>query len=489
MVHIVSSFQIFVISYYSVTDKSLADGRKFSLWKKLCHQKTGDGAFRFQKGRFFVSSGTLGQLIHTYRKKCGKSIADIKKETNISEKALRRLESDLTNHPKLETVEKVAKSLVIPFTEIVGKVVPIQKNQECVKEILIRVLPEASKSLLTEVVHQYVTLGQDVRKGLIDVLNIAEETNSISSAEKLYSVLGKHAMSYQECDIMAAAMFEEYLIARDKDMSNSYYLGKRLIEVSNFLTEENRVIAYYKVGVHALIIKKPYESNEFLGKIVLDSTIRDTVFKEKAYHAFYNNLIDIGDIDRADQFLEEYALKFNKYESSYYKIDKAIVYARRNDVGRAIPLLEKYLEDYEFHHNTIVAINELMQLYIKSNNMHEARKLYCFEEIVNKILESKNLKGPFNELYYGLYLRNKGRVEFLLGEVKNSVKALLGSMRIFAQLGLQQEFLESMELLYKLNATQVTGLYASGKSMIGIDSQLIITDLLNMVIQKGKRGL
>lgn len=435
------------------------------------------------------SSSTLGQLIHSYRKKCGKSIADLKKETNISEKVLRRLESDLTNQPKLETVEKVAKSLVIPFTEVVEKVVPIQKNQERVREILIRILPEASENLLSEIVHQYVTVGQDIKKGLIDVFNIAKETNSISSAEKLYSVLGKHAMSYQECGIMASCMFYEYVIARDRDISKSYYLGKRLIEVSNFLNDDQKIEAYYKVGVHALILKKPYESNEILGKIVLDDTIKDTIFKEKAYHAFYNNLIDIGDIDRADKYLEEYALKYDKYESNYYKIDKAIIYARRNDIDKAITLLEKYLENYEFHHNTIVVINELMQLYIKSNRIHEARKMYCFEELVVKILERKNLKGPFNDLYYGLYLRIKGRVEFLLGEVKSSVKALLGSMRIFAKLGLQQEFLESMELLYKLNATQVTGLYTSGKSMIDIDSQLVISDLLNVVIQKGKRGL
>ncbi|PCN44501.1 hypothetical protein B9C88_09820 [Brevibacillus laterosporus] len=436
-----------------------------------------------------MNSCTLGQLIHTYRKKCGKSIADIKNETNISEKVLRRLESDLTNQPKLETIEKVAKSLVIPFTEVVEKVVPIQKNQERVREILIRILPEASENLLSEIVHQYVTVGQDIKKGLIDVFNIAKEPKSVNSAEKLYSVLGKHAMSYKECGIMASCMFYEYMIARDRDISKSYYLGKRLIEVSNFLNDDQKIEAYYKVGVHALIIKKPYESNEFLEKIVLDSTIKDTGFKEKAYHAFYNNLIDIGDIDRADHFLEEYALKYNKYDSNYYKIDKAIICARRNEIDRAIDLLEKYLENYEFHHNTIVVINELMQLYIKSNRVHEARKMYRFEELFDKILARNNLRGPFNELYYGLYLRIKGRVEFLLGEVKTSVKALLGSMRTFAQMGLQQEFLESMELLYKLNATQVTGLYASNRTMIDINSQLIISELLNTVIQKEKRGI
>ncbi|XOS91812.1 hypothetical protein ACLMAB_26025 [Brevibacillus laterosporus] len=101
------------------------------------------------------------------------------------------MENDLTNHPKLETIEKVAKSLVIPYTEIAEKVVPIQRNQECVREILIRVLPEASKKLLTEVVHQYVTLGHDIREGLIEVLNIARSAKNIDNAEKLYSVLGK----------------------------------------------------------------------------------------------------------------------------------------------------------------------------------------------------------------------------------------------------------------------------------------------------------
>ncbi|MGG0753741.1 helix-turn-helix domain-containing protein [Brevibacillus laterosporus] len=434
------------------------------------------------EGEIFVtSSNTLGQLIHTYRKKCGKSIADIKEETNISEKVLRRLESDLTNHPKLETIERVAKSLVIPYTEIAERVVPIQRNQECVREILIRVLPEASKMLLTDVVHQYVTLGHSIREGLIEVLNIAKTAKNVDNAEKLYSVLGKHAMNYQENDIMASAMFEEYLIARDKDLSNSYYLGKRLFEVAHFLPEENRVIAYYKVGVHARIIKKYHESNEYLKNIIDNPKSKNKQFQEKAYHAYYNNLITLEKLDEAEFYLEKYAKLFNRYNSAYYKIDKAIIYAKRNQITLAINLLEKYLEDYENHHNTIFVICELMQLYIKTNKIYDARELYRFEATFDKILERNNLRGPFNELYYGLYLRIKGRVEFLLGDVKESVKLLLESMQTFAELGLKQEFLESMKLIYGFNTSQLIGLQAPGKAIMDVNVQLRISELLHVI--------
>ncbi|MCR8979518.1 helix-turn-helix domain-containing protein [Brevibacillus laterosporus] len=435
-----------------------------------------------------TSSNTLGQLIHTYRKKCGKSIADIKEETNISEKVLRRLESDLTNHPKLETIERVAKSLVIPYTEIAERVVPIQRNQECVREILIRVLPEASKKLLTNVVHQYVTLGHSIREGLIEVLNIAKTAKNVDNAEKLYSVLGKHAMNYQENDIMASAMFEEYLIARDKDLSNSYYLGKRLIEVAHFLPDENRVVAYYKVGVHARIIKKHHESNEYLKNIIDNPRSKNKLFQEKAYHAYYNNLITLEKLDEAELYLEEYAKIFNRYDSAYYKIDKAIIYARRNQIVLAISLLEKYLEDYENHHNTIFVICELMQLYIKSNKIYVAREMYRFEGVFDKILESNNLKGPFNQLYYGLYLRIKGRVEFLSGKVKEAVKFLLESMQTFADLGHRQEFLESMKLLYDLNRSQIVGIQAPRKSIMDTNVQLRISELLHVITNKEEKG-
>ncbi|AUM64275.1 hypothetical protein C0R09_06865 [Brevibacillus laterosporus] len=435
----------------------------------------------FSEGEILVNSCTLGQLIHTYRKKCGKSIADIKNETNISEKVLRRLENDLTNHPKLETIEKVAESLVIPYTEIAEKVVPIQRNQECVREILIRVLPEASKKLLTEVVHQYVTLSNDIREGLIEVLNIAKTAKNIDSAEKLYSVLGKHAMNYQENDIMAIAMFEEYLIARDKELSNSYYLGKRLFEVAHFLPEENRVVAYYKVGVHARIIKKYHESNEYLKNIIDNPRSKNKQFQEKAYHAYYNNLITLEKLDEAEFYLEEYGKLFNRYNSAYYKIDKAIIYAKRNQITLAISLLEKYLEDYENHHNTIFVICELMQLYIKTNKIYDARELYRFEATFDKILERNNLRGPFNELYYGLYLRIKGRVEFLLGDIKESVKLLLESMKTFAELGLKQEFLESMKLIYGFNTSQLIGLQAPGKAIMDVNVQLRISELLHVI--------
>ncbi|MGG3873174.1 hypothetical protein [Brevibacillus laterosporus] len=423
---------------------------------------------------------TLGDVIGKYREEMGLSINDVENATKLTR--LKRIEDGTTGQPKLQTLDKLIKFLKIPFEEIAEKYAIRVNNKEVVMQILIRVLPMVNKESLFNITQHYINICSSAIAGMNELSRIAAGIQEKTQASLMYSVLAKHAITYNKNNLLAEFLFQEYMIERDLDLTKSYYLGKRLLDNAHMLDEEKQIIAFYKVGVHARLLKRYDESIDYL-KVVVENRSVFSPYIEKSYPAFYTNLIAVGRVEEGEYYLEEYAKKFNKYDSSNYIIDKATIYLKNKKTQKALSMLEKYLENYEIHPNTIVAINLLLEIYIKTNQFDKAKGLYRFEDRFNIFIEKNNRMGPFNQTYLGLYLRLKGRIEFLLGGIQDSVDALLDSMEIFVRLGLKEEFLESMHLLYKLNLTHQTGKYAS-KTIIGINAQYRITEYLHLISKK-----
>ncbi|MCR8978734.1 helix-turn-helix domain-containing protein [Brevibacillus laterosporus] len=427
---------------------------------------------------------TLGSVIGKYREEMGLSINDVEKTMKITR--LKRIEDGTTSQPKLQTLDKLIKFLKIPIEEIAEMYVNKVNNKEVVMEILQRVIQVSTEELLFNITHHFITISNSINAGMSDLKIFASSIKEKKHAAILYSVLAKHAITYSRNDLLAEFLFSEYMIQRDIDITKSYYLGKRLIDHAHMLDEEKRIIALYKVGVHANLLKQYEDSNNYL-KIIVQDHKSDSPYKEKAYHAYYNNLINIGQINEGECYLEEYALKFNKYDSSNYIIDKAIIYAKTNRISKAIFALEEYMKNYEENHDTIIAINLLMELYIKTNRFDQARNLYQYEGSFERLLKVDNLRGPFNQTRYGLYLRLKGRIEYLVGNVRSAVNIILDSMEAFSAIGFKDEFLESMRILYTFNQTQLIGHLSPGKTIFDTNVQIKILELLNSIIQKERR--
>nr|WP_162305519.1 helix-turn-helix transcriptional regulator [Brevibacillus laterosporus] len=425
---------------------------------------------------------TLGDVIGKYRVEMGLSISDVESATKITR--LKRIENGTVGQPKLQTLDKLIDFLEIPLEAVAEKYASKVNNKEVVMEMVRRVLPTMQKESLFNITNHYISICSSATAGINELSQLASETQEKTYASLLYSVLATHAITYNKNNLLAEFLFYEYMFERDLDLTKSYYLGRRLLDNAHMLDEEKRIIAFYKVGVHARLLKRYDESIDYLRTVVEDHSISSTSsYKEKAYPAFYTNLITVGRVEEGEHYLEEYAKTFNRYDSSSYIIDKATIYFKNQKTQKALSMLEKYMENFETHHNTIVAINLLLEIYIKTNQFDKARDLYRFEDKFDLLIEKNNRMGPFNQMYFGLYLRLKGRVEFLLGGIHDAVEALLDSMEIFAGLGLKEEFLESMHLLHTLNLTHQTGKYASN-SIIGINAQYRITEYLHLISKK-----
>ncbi|MDN9012439.1 helix-turn-helix domain-containing protein [Brevibacillus laterosporus] len=393
---------------------------------------------------------TLGCLVTKYREQLGMTKSQFCKEARLSGTVLDKIEKGTTRHPEIRTIKKIIDFLKIPFSEFSRAYI---QQSETKKGIIEFILSETLKLKDTEVIHkiieQYVLVANpEASISLHQLIKIAEETQDRECAATLYSSISKQAMVYRENEIMARALMREYLLMRDFVEKDTFYLGKRLIEFAYLLPIEERLEAYYRVGVHAQFIRRFKESNDILSFVINHGVI--TKWTEKSFFVIYNNFIKMNDVACAEQYLNEYIRLFNKAGEPHVLLDRALILSKKGEYQQAILLLTDFISKYPENINTIIAVNELTKIYIKLGRAIDAQELFSLENTFNKYLEKNISAGPFYKYEYGIYLRLKARVLFILNNAKEGGALLLKSIRLYAKMKMKTELLNSLQTLLTL---------------------------------------
>ncbi|MCR8939806.1 helix-turn-helix transcriptional regulator [Brevibacillus laterosporus] len=393
---------------------------------------------------------TLGCLVTKYREQLGMTKSQFCKEARLSGTVLDKIEKGTTRHPEIRTIKKIIDFLKIPFSEFSRAYI---QQSETKKGIIEFILSETLKLKDTELIHsiieQYVLVANpEASISLHQLIKIAEETNDRECAATLYSSISKQAMVYRENEIMARALMREYLLMRDFVEKDTFYLGKRLIEFAYLLPIEERLEAYYRVGVHAQFIRRFKESNEILTFVINHGVI--TKWTEKSFFVIYNNFIKMNDVACAEQYLNEYIRLFNKAGEPHVLLDRALIVSKKGEYQQAILLLTDFVSNYPENINTIIAVNELTKIYIKLGRAVDAQELFSLENTFNEYLEKNISAGPFYKYEYGIYLGLKARVLFILNNAKEGGALLLKSIRLYAKMKMKTELLNSLQTLLTL---------------------------------------
>ncbi|TQR29423.1 helix-turn-helix domain-containing protein [Brevibacillus brevis] len=425
---------------------------------------------------------TLGNLFNDRRQKRGLSIAEVARQTGITRKTIERIELGLIKHPKLETVESLTTLLEIHFTEYIPIYVQFEINRDKLEGILAKAVSYQKKELLLPIVCQYVTVADtEIVKGMARLMDFAAGLENKQQAAVLYSAIAKQALSYGLLKVLAKALFQEYMIIRDINARETYRLGERVIGYSEFLSREDRLEAHYKVGVHAHLLELYRESLEILQPIIDDKKLNEGRLKEKTLHAYYNNLIELKEFLEADKYLELYATEYNKHENSYYLVDKARIFAATGMTQEAIPILEAHLKKNEMNNATVNAVLELIKIYLELGKTSEALKFADYENKLARIIEIDSIKGPFNKLHYGIYLRWMGKAFYSAQDYKMTTEFFLKSMEVFADSKMEKAFLKTEQELFGMNECMGFWFEEMGEqpTLLGKSSQKRIAELLD----------
>lgn len=393
----------------------------------------------------------LGDIIRKQREKLNKSISDVAKDTNISYTVLQRIENGITQHPALPTLEKITGYLRIPFEDYISIYIKHEKKTVVVKDLLDKAIQLKSIGAIFDIIEQYILIAnKSAVDSFVDLLEVTKNCDNKEIASAMFSMISKKAAEFGENGIMVHAMFYEYLIVRNIDIKQSYFLGKRLVEWAHLLPTHLRIEARYRVAVHARFLGDYRDCIEIIEEIFNDPGDKQSPFYQDSYQAYYTSLLLEKKYEKADFYLEEFAELFDKRNSSEYVIDKAVIFSKTGHVEKAIVMLESYLEDYELNLDTINALNEILKLYLLTGQHNKALEFLKIEEKFDHIFEIEERKGPFAPKIYGVYLIQKGRIQFVSGNIQGASESLLQSMEIFASLRLRDEFLRSMDILTQM---------------------------------------
>ncbi|MFD3270344.1 helix-turn-helix domain-containing protein [Paenibacillus dendritiformis] len=80
--------------------------------------------------------GTMGELIHKYRRSQNMTLAQLSDLSGIPKGTISRIENEEVKRPEFGTIQPLASSLGIPFEEVVERYIEIDKRSHSLLEIL-----------------------------------------------------------------------------------------------------------------------------------------------------------------------------------------------------------------------------------------------------------------------------------------------------------------------------------------------------------------
>ncbi|GIO02024.1 hypothetical protein J5TS2_26920 [Brevibacillus halotolerans] len=385
---------------------------------------------------------TLGELIKRKRVEIGISLSEVSRMTGISKGVLSKIESGDTKRPELRTLKPIADVLEIPYEEIIERYVEIEHRVEVLDDILQLCIEVSSPSLMTKVAKKFLENSKEETYVLLEhVFCLANKTASNEVRLSLYNTIIKYARVHGIPMYIAKSSLQKYLIERQdfKTMEESFKIGEEVIHYVDFLSEEEKIILYFRMALQAYAIKK-YKACIELSEAGITLEKNDTELKARAYLAMINSLYFLGFYDEIEKHLTVYKKFGYHFVNESATLTQAMVKAKRKEYETAIPLLLECLQNIS-KGSKIHAVNELFELYLEMGKFDSIAELISQEDSFLKI-ESKT---PYKYYSMGLYFQYKANYQILIKLFEEGLDSYLSSMSAYGKINAYQDINHCME--------------------------------------------
>ncbi|MCR8987700.1 helix-turn-helix domain-containing protein [Brevibacillus laterosporus] len=368
---------------------------------------------------------TLGEYIRNKRLEMGISLSELSRRTGLSKGVLSKIEVGDTKHPLLRTIKTIGEVIYMPKDEIISIYLRDEKNPDILQELLEEAIAINNLEIVKNIALQFLGSPAEDSYTLIEQLfTITNKVKDIPSKCKLYSTMIEYARERGMQDYLARGLLELYLIERDDfcKLESTYASAKYLLHYVNFLSEEQRIIAYYKLGVHAFNLRYYEEAIELCKKVVVEDHT-DSEIKRYALVAIYNSYYHLNDFRNARYYLDMYsklkpkdtkdqpgpfssALAKSFQDIENHSNDEIVVFSallagKEGKVNEAIETLLECLHHVEEYHY-IDVVNGLYELLLLKGNIGELDKLEYTENVIKNITVFTPYKGSGVARYYKL---------------------------------------------------------------------------------------
>ncbi|QDX91409.1 XRE family transcriptional regulator [Brevibacillus laterosporus] len=384
---------------------------------------------------------SLGELIKEKRIDLGLSLSELSRMTGINKGIISKIEWGETKRPELRTLKPIADVLDIPYEKVIERYIEIDHRIAIMEELLLESIEISNPCLITKVTIKFLENPKnDTDTSLEHIYNLANICTDNEVRITLYSIIIKYARSHGISLYIARGLYQKYLIEREdlKHLEESFKVGEESLHYVDFLTNEEKIVFYFRMALHAYNTKK-YTQCIKMCQAGLKEDTENSELKARAYIAMINSMSRLGKYSDVEKHLEEFE-KFNyPFVNEASQLTRAILKVRKKEYSLAIPLLEQCLEIMSGG-SRIHVVNELLEIHISMNNMNYVSNIFQKE---NEILDLSS-KTPYKHLSVGRYYRYKGIYQMNKGLIEEGMESFIKSLLSFGEVNAYFEMNECM---------------------------------------------
>ncbi|TPG82439.1 XRE family transcriptional regulator [Brevibacillus laterosporus] len=393
-----------------------------------------------------LTSQTIGELIRAKRTELGISLSEVSRVTGVSKGVISKIESGETKRPELRTLKPMADFLDIPYEDIIERCIEMEQRIGILDVFLSESIEISNLFLITKVAKKLLESPHEDTYTLLEHLYKLANTNTNKEIRlTFYNIIISYARVHGVPMYIAKGLYQKYLIEREdlKRLEESFKVGEESLHYIDFLSDEEKIIFYFRMTLHAHNIKKYSECIE-LCKMGLTEDTTKTELKARAYLAMINSLLFLERYDEVEHHLDI----FEEYEYHFVldatNITRAIVKAKKKDFVLAIPMLRECLKvvskDLKIH-----VANELLDVFFQTMDMDSIAELLTLEEECMII----NPQTPYQHISIGTFYRHKGNFMMEAGIPDQGKESYLQSLRIYRRINAYQEITECMKNIFE----------------------------------------
>ncbi|NOJ74032.1 helix-turn-helix domain-containing protein [Paenibacillus alvei] len=388
---------------------------------------------------------TIGDLLRQHRIEAGLSVHQLQRMSGVNRSTISRIEKGEIKRSEYATIQRITNALNISFEETIEHYIGADQKAETLLLILEDTITTENIPLTSKIALKYLeSTNEDSYDSIERLYNIAS-TCKASTALKLslFQSIISYSRDHGIMPYLAKSQLNYYFIDRDDftRLEATYQYGKHLLNYVNFLSDDEKLLLHYKLGVHAYNLMLYQECVDMCGYVINNDSTRSNL-KANALYAIALGYDGLGDYAKWESYLKEYSTYSTPGIDENKKVTIARVNSRMGNVDLAIEQLNELLLHTTADRNFIVVITKLLEIYLQRNDLDNAHKLLIYEDKVNSI----PVTTPITRLNIALFYRLKSQI-LISHDFESSFECCKKSVREYIKISRFNEAFESLSVI------------------------------------------
>ncbi|PZM66822.1 helix-turn-helix domain-containing protein [Paenibacillus dendritiformis] len=402
---------------------------------------------------------SIGELIQCHRYNRGMTLAQLSELTGVHKGTISKIENGDVKRPEYKTIRPLADTLQIPLETLVELHITVDKRADTLLFVLQDVIQHSGTAeLVTKVGRKFLESPSDDSHALVERLyDFAGHVENKEIQFALYQLIVDYSRDHGIMPFLARGLFQVYLIERDDftRLRSVYESGKHIVQYAQFLTSEDRVTLYYKLGVHALNLCLYQQSIELCLHVLREADANNWYYIN-ALGIIRDSYFYIENYEKSEYYSRLYSQYDYPHIKTYSILMTASLNAKKGNTEVAIEQFTSFLKTCN-RDDALLAINQLMKIYLRENRLEETEQLLSYPVCPLSI----STNNPNIILQLGTYYYHRAEYFVAVGDLQKGISDFLESAFYFSRVNNTDKEKECINNIVRSHLQQNVGISIS----------------------------